>query len=455
MRLDHFLLMSKLHLLWQRYLAVGVREDTPPDERNKIYITRGSCLFLVFFGPIFFGVNLAQGYSQLAFVNLTSTALGLICLFLVRRKIIRAASVLLIVGSGTIFFFSGLIFHNGMEYTLLLGMLGAVFLFESLAMRLLLAVVNGAGFLLVKILHFGPHVSEQFPLPRYAINLLIFLLGYCLILEIFRSVNRNYQRAIEQKNSDLAQSRRQLDEEQAELMARTSELQVANQTKERLFSIVAHDLRGPIGNLKSSLELLSSHDLTQKDFQGMVADLKIGVDVAYECLDTLLLWAARQLREIKPIFTEVSLEPAARDGVALLADIATHKNIVVHNTIPAEARVWADETQVSSIFRNLISNALKFTPGGGSIKISANKEDGLWCVTVSDTGIGMTQEQIRHLFESNNVTSTAGTENERGFGLGLQICHEFIKNNRGLLTVESQKDHGSSFRFKLPSSPNN
>ena len=446
--------MSKLHSLWQRYLADGVKEDTPPDEKNKIYITRGSALFLVLLGPIFLGVNVAQGYSQLALFNFTSTLLGLICLILVRRKIVQGAAVLLVIGSCLLFFFSGLIFHNGMEYTLLLGMLGAVFMFKSLSSRLLLAIFNGAGFLLVKILHFGPHASERFPLPRYALNLLIFLLCYFLILEIFRSVNRNYQRAIEQKNSDLAQSRRRLDEEHAELIARTSELQVANQTKERLFSIVAHDLRGPIGSLKSSLELLGSNDLTTSEFRDMVADLKTGVDGAYECLDTLLLWAAKQLREIKPIFTDVSLESAVRDCVALLADIATQKNISIHNTIPVEAHVWADETQVSSIFRNLVSNALKFTPSGGSVTISADKNEDGWRVTISDTGVGMTPEQVRHLLESNNVNSTVGTENERGFGLGLQICQEFIKNNGGALSFESQEGQGSSFHFMLPSSLN-
>lgn len=423
----------------------------PPDEKNKIYITRGSSLFLVLLGPVFLAVNLAQGYSQLAFVNFTSTVLGLVCLFLVSRKFLRVAALLLILGGCIIFFFSGLIFHNGMEYTLLLGMLGAVFMFESHGMRLLLAVVNGAGFLLVKILHFDSHASEQFPLARYAINLLVFLLCYCLILEIFRSVNRNYQRAIEQKNADLAQNRQQLDKEHVELMARTSELQVANQTKEKLFSIVAHDLRGPIGNLKSSLELLHSQDLAPEDFQDMVADLKTGVDVAYECLDTLLLWAAKQLRAINPIFTDVSLDASARECVVLLADIAAQKSIVVRNTIPAEAHVWADETQVSSIFRNLISNALKYTPVRGSVELSAVKENDFWRVTVSDTGVGMTQERASHLFESDHVNSTAGTENERGFGLGLQICKEFVQSNRGSLTVESQEGHGSSFHFTLPS----
>lgn len=404
-------------------------------------------------GPIFAVLNLIQGYFQLALINLTSMFLGLICLTLLRKKFIRSAALLLIVGGGVIYFFSGLIFHNGTEYSLLLGMLGGAFMFESFFLRLSLAVFNGAGFLMIKILHHGPTGLDQFPLSRYAINILILLLSYYVILEIVRTVDRNYQRAIEEKNSDLAESRRQLDEEHAELMVRTSQLQIANRAKEKLFSIVAHDIRGPIGSLKSSIECLDNHLLTPAEFQAMVAELKVGVDRAYECLDNLLLWSAGQLREIKPIFTEVPLQSTAQESMELLADMAGYKNIEICNSIPAEALVWADETQVSSIFRNLVSNALKYTPSGGLVEISAVNGDGVWRVTVADNGVGMTPEQVSKLFESTTANSTVGTDKERGFGLGLQICNEFIRSNGGTLTVESREGDGTSFHFTLRSMP--
>lgn len=446
--------MPTIHPFWQRYLAVGVREDMPPGEKNKIYISRGASFFLVLLGPVFLILNLMQGYHPLAFVNLASTALGLACLLLLKSNSVNAAAFLLTGGGTVIFFVSGLIFHNGMEYTLLLGMLGAAFMFESAPARTLLAIANGAGFFAIRILHFNPPESVEFPLLRYAFNLLCFLISYYFILDIIRTVHRNHQLAIEQKNADLDRQRQQLDKEHIELIARTRELQTANQAKEKLFSIVAHDLRGPIGNLQTSLELLSSNDLKPEEFRDMVNDLKNGVDLAYGCVDTLLLWAAKQLREINPLPTDVSLDSTAKECIALLSDTAAYKNITIRNTIPAEAHVWADETQVSSILRNLVSNALKYTPAGGSVDVSAVKGDKAWQVKVADTGVGMTQEQLgRLLDESSNVSSTAGTENERGFGLGLQICKEFVQNNRGSLSIESQKGHGSSFNFTLPSTP--
>lgn len=445
--------MAETKDIWYRMISVGTVEDMPPEVKNKIFITRGTSLFLAVLGPIFAALNFAQGLPALMLVNLLGMGLGLVCLLLLRQKLVRAAALFLLIGGGVLFCYSGLIYYNGMEYNLLLGMLGAVCMFESLTARLLLVIGNAAGFLLVEIAHFGTPIAAEFPLPRYIINVLVFLLGYYLVLEISRSVNRNYQRTIEQKNADLARSRRELSEEHAALEARTEELQVANQAKERLFSIVAHDLRGPIAGLKTSLELLESGDLSTEDFQEMVPDLKVGTDRAYECLDNLLIWSARQLREIKPIFTEVSLEEVARQSVELFQDTAALKEITIRQTIPLEARVWADETQVSSIVRNLISNALKFTEAQGSVQIFALKVNGLWRVTISDTGVGMTEQQVHDLLASSNERSAPGTENERGFGLGLKICHEFIRANHGTFSIESRPGHGSSFHFTLSSPP--
>jgi signal transduction histidine kinase len=112
--------------------------------------------------------------------------------------------------------------------------------------------------------------------------------------------------------------------------------------------------------------------------------------------------------------------------------------------------VWADQTQVASIFRNLLSNALKFTPTGGQVEISAEQTGDFWSVAVSDTGVGMTPEQVQRISQADVASSHPGTDNEKGFGLGLQICHEFVRSNRGSLSVESQIGKGSTFRFTLP-----
>jgi len=287
------------------------------------------------------------------------------------------------------------------------------------------------------------------PLWRYAINLLVFLFCYYWILEIFRSLNRRYQSQIEQKNADLALSRQQLDEEHRKLAARTEELQMANAAKERLFSIIAHDLRGPIGNLKTSVDFLADGHFEASDLPAILTKLKPEVEHAYECLDTLLAWSASQLRGIQPLFAKVSLAEAAGSCAELFNEASARRGIAIRNSIPAEAEAWADKNQVAAIFRNLVSNALKFTPAGGGIELAARKEDGFWRVIVTDTGVGMPEERARHLFEPHQATSTRGIHRERGLGLGLQICREFVEANGGTLCVESREGQGSAFQFTL------
>lgn len=114
--------------------------------------------------------------------------------------------------------------------------------------------------------------------------------------------------------------------------------------------------------------------------------------------------------------------------------------------------MWADENQVQAILRNLVANALKFTPTGGEVSLAATEESGRWRITVSDTGVGMSPEKVRGLFSSRMPDPAFGTANERGLGLGLAICREFVESNAGTLSVESTEGVGSRFSFTLPAS---
>ncbi len=419
-------------------------------ERKMAAINSGSALCLATLGPIFIVLNLLGGHYSLALINVSSSLLGLVCLGLVRKGFYRVSSILLVVCSSFLFSLSGYLFHNAMEYIVLIAMLGTVFMVESNRLRLLLVVTLGAAFFVVTMMLFNASVPGTISTARYGINLAIFLVIYYWILEIFRTINNNHQQEIERKNADLALSQQRLDREHEELTALTGKLQVANMAKEKLFSIVSHDLRSPLGNIRTTIGFLRDGHLGPEEFRAMLGELKDEVDHASDCLDTLLTWSASQLQAIQPIFVEVSLAAVAHDCVALLSDGATRKKITFENTIPAEARVWADKDQLSAILRNLISNALKFTPVGGVVRLTAREREDGWKVTVSDTGIGMSEERVRQLFDPYHASSTFGTANEKGLGLGLQICREFVQSHRGTLCVESREGSGSSFYFTLP-----
>jgi signal transduction histidine kinase len=274
-------------------------------------------------------------------------------------------------------------------------------------------------------------------LQTVGLNLLVALLTAGVLLGITQKTTRAYQDNIEAKNRDL--------------ILRKTQLLEANAAREKLFSIIGHDLRGPVGNVKSTLDMLGSGLLDFESFQEWSDVLRTQVDHVLVTLDNLMLWGSLQTDSLKPRSEEVNLRAAAQDGMGLLGLIAKEKGIQVNNDIPENALVLADGHQIQSVLRNLLSNAIKFTPKGGHVHFTADKSARGWKVTVRDDGIGMSAERVERLLGKHSVIqSTLGTDNERGLGLGLQLCIDFIKANNGTLSIESSPGKGSSISFQLP-----
>ena len=236
-----------------------------------------------------------------------------------------------------------------------------------------------------------------------------------------------------------------------ELMERKEQLRESNAAKERLFSVIGHDLNGPVANLKSSLELLIEGRFSPAEFREFQQELLKGVNHVHDTLKNLMEWGGFQMESLQPRLDELALRASAAEALLLLDRIATEKKIRLENTIPAGAIVRADRHQIQSVIRNLLSNALKFTPSGGCIILSAQEENGFWRTSIRDTGVGMTPERTARLFNlQSEYVSTPGTANEPGLGLGLQICANFIRANHGDISVESQEGRGTTFHFTLP-----
>lgn len=236
-----------------------------------------------------------------------------------------------------------------------------------------------------------------------------------------------------------------------QLRNRTLDLREANAARERLFSIIGHDLNAPVANLKTYLDLLSEGRLTEDGFRSSLDDLRRGVDHAHVTLRNLMDWGSHQRASIQPRSSEVPLRAAADEAIALLSLIADEKRIRIRQEIPAEAIVRADIHQVHSLLRNLISNAVKFTPENGEITLSASSQGRSWTTYIRDTGIGMSADRAEQLFDPQSAfISTRGTAGERGLGLGLQLCADFIKLNHGTITAESSPSGGTQIRFTLP-----
>lgn len=227
-----------------------------------------------------------------------------------------------------------------------------------------------------------------------------------------------------------------------------------NAEKDKFFSIIAHDLKGPFNALLGFTELLQDKDLesSPEERLEMVGIVHRSAEKAYKLLDNLLTWSRSQTGGMSFSPTPLKLQKLVADELALLEDQASEKGLVMKNLVPADQTVFADLNMAGTILRNLLSNAIKFTKSGGTISVSSkvNETKKHLEISVRDTGIGIPEAKVPDLFQLDKSNSTPGTNNEMGTGLGLILCKDFVEKHGGEIWVESEVGKGSIFRFSLP-----
>ena len=227
----------------------------------------------------------------------------------------------------------------------------------------------------------------------------------------------------------------------------------ANNTKDKMFSIISHDLLGPIGNIKESLEVIVSGEVTmdEKNMQSFLQSVWASVGSSYSLLENLLFWARSQQGRLVHKPKQINLSTLIKDTIHLLKGVASQKSIQLKSNLQTEEMVFADRNAVKTILRNLMSNAIKFTEANGLITIDAKKrDDGFLLISLADNGIGMDQKTKDNLFQKFKNEPRWGTDGEKGVGLGLVITREFVEKHRGTIWVNSEVEKGSTFYFTLP-----
>ncbi|MDE3253661.1 MAG: HAMP domain-containing histidine kinase, partial [Bacteroidota bacterium] len=231
---------------------------------------------------------------------------------------------------------------------------------------------------------------------------------------------------------------------------KNKELKKTNETKQKLFSIIAHDLRSPISQLKGSLDLVNQSYLSPEEFGKITKKLSVEVDLLHSTLDNLLRWSISQFQGIVASPEKIMLTDAIEKQAAQFFRPALEaKNLTLHLELGNYA-VWADPDHLNLVMRNLLSNAIKYSYQDGWIRVMARKEGSEIILEIRDEGIGMQPSLQNSLFETENMISNTGTSNEKGTGLGLKLCKEFIEINRGRIWVESELDKGTRIFFSLP-----
>ncbi|MCP4311958.1 MAG: hypothetical protein GY790_11900 [Bacteroidetes bacterium] len=246
--------------------------------------------------------------------------------------------------------------------------------------------------------------------------------------------------------------KRIVEERTEEIAKQNQQLAELNAAKDKFFGIIAHDLRTPFNAILGFSELLMTklHGLTISEIEQMVTNVHKAAKNTFSLLENLLEWAKSQTGRIKFEPHLFNLAEMIYDVVSLSENMAKVKNIRITHNISSSFMVYADKNIVSTVLRNLISNAIKFTNRNGNISIEEEQFPDATVITVCDSGIGIDEASLQNLFKLSDKVSVPGTENEKGTGLGLILCKEFIEMHKGKIWVESELGKGSSFKFSLP-----
>jgi PAS domain S-box-containing protein len=239
------------------------------------------------------------------------------------------------------------------------------------------------------------------------------------------------------------------------LQRANQELTKLNGMKDKFFSIVAHDLRGPFLPLIGNAELLSEigSDLSSQQVQDMSTSIHRSARNVFDLLENLLQWSRMQMGRMECEPVRIDLNELVKRSVRLLSENASSKKIALQNEVVDQLFVYTDEHMLDTIIRNLVSNALKFTPEGGTVTIKdaiSDDNDKQIEISIVDTGIGINEEDLAKLFKIDVHHTTLGTDNEQGTGLGLIMCKDMVEQNGGDIWVSSEVGKGTIFTFTVP-----
>lgn len=270
-------------------------------------------------------------------------------------------------------------------------------------------------------------------------NLLLGLMGVGAILLylLYRS------------NARRRQANDQLENQRRELEQRGDELEELNRVKDKFFSIISHDLRSPINSLSGVLNLMEKNGVTAEELPLLTRELRLQFNHTKNLITNLLNWALLQMDRVTLKKETLELAPIVEENIKLSKTLS-NKNVELINQVQAGTQLYGDQNMTNMILRNLILNAVKFTESGGRVLIGCEDRGKEMVVSVQDNGVGIPTDVQKLIFTKNNSYTSLGTANEKGTGLGLNLCKEFVERQGGKIWFESQLDMGTTFYFSIP-----
>jgi signal transduction histidine kinase len=275
-------------------------------------------------------------------------------------------------------------------------------------------------------------------------------------LFLIKKENADYQlsligksRELHRRNLEIGKQKQEIDEKATLLEQQTRELTELNQVKNKLFSVIAHDLKTPMYALRNLFHNMQKYKLSSQEILDMVPGIAAEMNYTTSLMENLLQWAKSQMKHATVNPEVLDVQRMVIEVLQLLQLQAENKQVYLESQLDEPVYCYADKEMVNLVLRNLLSNAIKFTPKHGTVYVGATEKSRQIEVFVQDTGIGMSRENMQRIFGDNYYT-TKGTNHETGTGLGLKLCKEFLEKNGGDITVQSEPGKGSIFSFTLP-----
>jgi len=449
LRLTEFLKLIRKNLLsiLHRVKDIGVTATMNDHEKSKLGIFNHLNFFqlitgvvVTIFGMIYGGKIPMGGWLLACMPPLTSV----VVLVLNSRQKYQEALLVYFIFYPV---FTCFCYINGINFGvelsfILYGILAVFFIRDIGYMIFSISFSMISYFILSVVLNKYPYQLEQINFVAYIINQMLAIIYIFYGLYLIKYENANYETSMQISNEILLKNN-------AEIQKQAQELDQLNSFKSKLFSIISHDLKAPMYALRNLFDDMQKQDMPAEEIKSLIPDVKNDLNYTVSLMDNLLQWAKSQMQAHTVHPQRIQVRELIDEVLHVLYLQAEAKNIRIENKAVNGVSAWADRDMINLVLRNLVSNAIKFSPTGGFISIGAKEQVSTAEVYVKDSGKGISSEEMQKI-EGRDFYTTNGTVHEQGTGLGLMLCKEFLLKNKGQLNIESEPGKGSIFTFILP-----
>lgn len=447
-------LSQKSHHFLEEIKSLGFTRTMDELERGKLsvfnqlnffqFITGIVVPLICFFGNYKFPIASFFVASLPAWVSLVVLYLN----FYIRYEAGMITYFILYPLATSIVYMSGM--NLGVELNFIMNGILAVFFLPLISQMLFSVGLSMVSYFVLVVINkdynYQLHTSNFF---LYLFNQVTAIIFIFYTLFLIKKENNLYQFGILTTNKALQETNDKIEKQKAEIEQKAAELSELNLLKNKLFSVISHDMKTPMYALRNLFRGMQQQDTSGEEIKAMIPDVVNDLNYTTGLMENLLHWVKNQMDSANITPVELHMEEIIEDAIRVHKLQATTKKISIKKELNGEIRVFADNDMVKLVLRNLLSNAIKFTSERGKIIINLKKETPFCRVSIIDNGIGMDQQSMVKIQE-NNYYSTNGTSNENGTGLGLMLSKDFLSKNGGELSIESERGKGSIFSFTLP-----